>query len=410
MTAQGKNNDFPDKDTLLKYLKGELTPEESHRIEKLILNDPFYREALEGLESTDAEQVDKDLAEISGRIKMRSQTGRRSYIQVYRIAAAVALVAVFSYIIIVFTSRIDGISQRDAITQKQEDIEELTPPEEKSFIDPQDVEKPREYQPSRNMDDIQESQDNVISERREEQSPEPGEAGEQDPGFEISDKALAEELQAGREIVSDMEEERYVTEALSESDEDYKVRGARDPESTADAPEEKLKAREEMQDLSAVEAPDLRSRTQEEPAAKTSDYKSRSENKRQRSERDDMPVAAKISEVTAVPAVASERYDEGTLLPEPVIGFEAYTEYIKVNLRFPAQEIANKTEGVVEVQFIVNRDSIPDKFKIIRSLCDNCDKEAIRLLKEGPIWIPAYSEGELKEVEVNYIVPFEFED
>ncbi|MEK7225573.1 MAG: TonB family protein, partial [Bacteroidota bacterium] len=57
------------------------------------------------------------------------------------------------------------------------------------------------------------------------------------------------------------------------------------------------------------------------------------------------------------------------------------------NLNAP-EEIKTKQNngGQVQVSFEVNKDGEPVNIKVEKSLCAKCDKEAIRLIKEGPKW------------------------
>ncbi len=51
-------------------------------------------------------------------------------------------------------------------------------------------------------------------------------------------------------------------------------------------------------------------------------------------------------------------------------------------------DIKNKQTGSSEVQvsFEVDKNGEPTNIKVEKSLCAKCDKEAIRLVKEGPKW------------------------
>jgi hypothetical protein len=70
---------------------------------------------------------------------------------------------------------------------------------------------------------------------------------------------------------------------------------------------------------------------------------------------------------------------------EPVDGWGNYDIYLSNNKRLPSEK--NKTTGgFVEVSFIVNKAGMLYDFKIERSTCSACNKEAIRLIKEGPKW------------------------
>ena len=71
---------------------------------------------------------------------------------------------------------------------------------------------------------------------------------------------------------------------------------------------------------------------------------------------------------------------------EPEEGWDEYNDYIATNLKSPEQTKAKSITGEVELSFEVNQLGRPVNIKVEKSLCDQCDTEAIRLLKEGPNW------------------------
>lgn len=73
--------------------------------------------------------------------------------------------------------------------------------------------------------------------------------------------------------------------------------------------------------------------------------------------------------------------------PEPVDGWVNYDTYLANNLNLP-DNIKNKqtTGGEVRLSFEINKNGEPVNITIDQSLCASCDKEAIRLVKEGPKW------------------------
>ena len=71
---------------------------------------------------------------------------------------------------------------------------------------------------------------------------------------------------------------------------------------------------------------------------------------------------------------------------EPEDGWDEYNDYIANNIKSPEETKVKSLTGEVELSFDVNRDGRPINIKIEKSLCDPCDTEAIRLLKEGPKW------------------------
>jgi len=77
---------------------------------------------------------------------------------------------------------------------------------------------------------------------------------------------------------------------------------------------------------------------------------------------------------------------------EPRDGFAAYQFYLLNNVRFPAEAKNSGIKGSVDVSFLVNDNSRLSDFKIERSLGPAYDKEAIRLIRDGPPWVLYNSE------------------
>jgi hypothetical protein len=73
--------------------------------------------------------------------------------------------------------------------------------------------------------------------------------------------------------------------------------------------------------------------------------------------------------------------------PEPADGWYNYDTYIANNIKI-SDEIKTKTSpsSQVELSFEVNKYGEPINIKVEKSVCKECDEEAIRLLKEGPKW------------------------
>lgn len=71
---------------------------------------------------------------------------------------------------------------------------------------------------------------------------------------------------------------------------------------------------------------------------------------------------------------------------EPLIGKKAYRTYLKKNIICPLDSAGKKIKGKVLVEFEVDSTGKPKNFSIKESLCESADKEATRLIKEGPAW------------------------
>ena len=70
---------------------------------------------------------------------------------------------------------------------------------------------------------------------------------------------------------------------------------------------------------------------------------------------------------------------------EPADGWGNYDIYLVNNTRLPGT-VPNADRGFVDLSFTVDKYGLLSNFKIIHSTCPQCNKEAIRVVKEGPLW------------------------
>lgn len=76
-----------------------------------------------------------------------------------------------------------------------------------------------------------------------------------------------------------------------------------------------------------------------------------------------------------------------TNVPETV-DKKGFTKYARENLRRPTDEACKDVKGKVKVSFSINEQGRPYNISIKKSLCPSADTEAIRLLTDGPNWLP----------------------
>lgn len=81
---------------------------------------------------------------------------------------------------------------------------------------------------------------------------------------------------------------------------------------------------------------------------------------------------------------------------EPAEGWTNFDDYVAGNLKTPDEFRAKPTKGEVELSFEVNKQGEPVNITVVKSLCEKCDAEAIRLLKEGPKWKNNKKKGKVK--------------
>lgn len=76
------------------YYAGQLSHEQMHLVEKLMLDDPFYAEALEGLEEYASDLIDNDLERLEARLDNKLNEKNKRYPWVRLIAATIFLVII----------------------------------------------------------------------------------------------------------------------------------------------------------------------------------------------------------------------------------------------------------------------------------------------------------------------------
>lgn len=91
---------------------------------------------------------------------------------------------------------------------------------------------------------------------------------------------------------------------------------------------------------------------------------------------------------------------------QPTVSPDDYLKYLQKNLKKSKQAIDNQIVGNVTVEFKVNKEGKLSDFKIIKSLGYGCDEEAIRVIKEGPVWMSKVSGGEPRRQRVRQEVNF----
>ena len=93
-------------------------------------------------------------------------------------------------------------------------------------------------------------------------------------------------------------------------------------------------------------------------------------------------------------------------LPEFPGGQDKFIAYLSKNIRYPAVDRENGTQGRVILTFVVERDGSLTDIKVSRSLSPGTDAEATRVLKSSPKWKPGIQNG--RPVRVQYSVPVSF--
>lgn len=109
------------------------------------------------------------------------------------------------------------------------------------------------------------------------------------------------------------------------------------------------------------------------------------------------PVESKGTGEVVAPKVVEEDYDKVfTKVENPAEfpgGPDAWRRYLERNLQYPESAQENGTQGVVKVQFIVDREGNISEVQALNDPGDGLAEEAVRIIKKGPKWKPAEQNG-----------------
>jgi TonB family protein len=372
MSKERNHHDFPDRETLLEYLKGGLSFRERHRIEKLMLEHEFFREVVEGLESEDPELIEDDLAALSMSIRHRAGLQNQSGFNIYSMAATISLIILASVIIFVAIDRFTTTERNGELSMHKPAGSEM---EDNGKI-------PNISRSVPVTDSAAEKQENMRDEE-DEKSPQV-----------IASQNKEEE----RSSVKDEPEKQEETEKSDRQKfaEDLEAIPLQEPEQAEEPVTMITQHAKNLQNAESLQESDIRARSQQpkrsEPSAAAVPFA------------DEEEISGAMEDKTS-PGLTIN-YMTALNLPQPVDGFEQYEQYLSDSLRYPQPALNRKVEGIVIISFTVGNDSIPRQLSVINSLGSGCDEEALRLIREGPMWKPAISGGKFVESEMKIPVRF----
>ena len=118
----------------------------------------------------------------------------------------------------------------------------------------------------------------------------------------------------------------------------------------------------------------------------------------------------KAKEVIAQPEPPKEEenkvFDVVEVMPSFPGGQGALMQWLNKNIKYPVVAEENGIQGRVVVTFVVEKDGSITDVNVVKSVDPSLDKEAQRVVKSMPKWIPGKQNG--SAVRVKYTVPVTF--
>jgi TonB family protein len=93
-------------------------------------------------------------------------------------------------------------------------------------------------------------------------------------------------------------------------------------------------------------------------------------------------------------------------MPEPPGGPQGLDDYLRDNVKYPAEARYNNVAGKVLVTFVVGTDGQVRDARVEQGIGAGCDKEAVQVISRMPAWTPGRQNGQ--PVSVQYTVPVTF--
>lgn len=88
-------------------------------------------------------------------------------------------------------------------------------------------------------------------------------------------------------------------------------------------------------------------------------------------------------------------------------GMSALFKYLKGNMQYPSEAIANNVSGRIFVDFVVEKDGSLSNVRILKGLGSGCDEEALRLFTNCQKWSPGIQKEQA--VRVKMALPLQFQ-
>lgn len=431
------------RDDIERYLRGELSPGEMHALEKKALQDPFLAEALEGAQHA-GDSFSGDLAFLNKSIRKKTTKRKRKIISINNrnvymgIAAGLSLLVMSYYIIV---SILHSSHKQELATAKpslSEPAQKTPVPSsnEPSTVTPPNV-KSEEPVPSKTETAKPKEEDEqipVISPATVESIPEGTTTTGQHAYDAVSSEMVEEQVadKDKKEQIADKKEDLKINETPPEVAKEYRVR-AEKRKSVSESGEKVASARSLAAPVfeglvkgkvtSADDGnplPGVNVVIKGTPIGTVTDeygnYQLHLNDAQQLLvfssigfKSQEVPVnrpevnialsadVSALSEVVVtrkIPGAAEDEEGVTVLEAVPSGGYKAFRKYLQDHMKYPQQAIDKNVQGTVTIQFTVEPDGKLNNFKVVKGIGAGCDEELIRLVREGPLWKPAKSNGQ----------------
>jgi len=416
------------------YKKGLLNVEQQHQVEKMMLEDPFYADALEGWEGIAETDLNADLAKLESLLDERLEGKNKiGFWTITRRLAATLLILITASFVFFWLQNTDE-DPKAFTTKKEADTKVRPSTDSLESINPDQLEKPKLT--ASNKEEKPKSM-TLSTTPNEGALTEVAIQTEEETEIENIDLKALSEVTETNTAQAKMEESVRMKAAKTVVEEKNEAQMARtmDVQSMLQSRVAAVRIDEPKTSLTVVDASDLSPLPQvsilnkstvqgtatdiqgkaEIPSDSSAVYIARylgyvsqefrlndlsKMNDTIRMEADE----TSLGEIV-VSGLAKENQNRLIVRANqkavPVMRMSDYKDYLEENIIYPENE--SKTRGTVRVEFTINADGSLSNFEIKKSLGTAFDEEAIRLIKEGPAWQAATDKNGVSKTSTEII-------
>ena len=423
MPSPSDNQPFYNREHLLRYISGQMTPAEMHVLEKAALDDPFLADALEGLQQEESLKVQKDLETLDQRLTNRVDpkvVPMPPRIKWWRVAIVASIIGMMGLSYYLFTLRDEELPAIAQVTTNKAQDSGMTPGPEMLFPDSTTTtvkleenktgsEKVKPIISPSSIDNNNVSSISKSEKTLPDQPPRP--IAQDNRAIAAAEAAKVSASQAEKEEIAETQpvmpnkkarSKSFQPSSLENGPEIYYFIGRVIDQEDKPVAFANIAIRESQRtnytdangnfkliagdstlevDIKSVGYISRYARLSTSRALNKVILQPKGGSKKKSTLKTPVKPANDISDDSeSDPSL--EKPDA-----EPRDGFAAYQFYLLNNVRLPAEAANKGLKGVVELSFLVGDNGRLSDFKVEKSLCHSCDKEAIRLIKDGPPWI-----------------------
>lgn len=348
---------YQQEEQIRRYLQDQMTEAERYAFEREMQRDPFLAEAVEGFSSTDTDLVFADLTNLRARLEKPKKN--RKFI--WYAAASVLLLVVSSVVLFNLPENVVPLVSENKIQK------EAIPKEKK--IDEKTDTKP----PAPAVVPKEKKETNVVT-----------------ISNEMVVEMVVEEAEMESVSVTSLETTDSASQSLSESTENQIV-----AEETIHLTDSAAKtSNSQVADVAAPKAPN-----------KIAENRSFNE----KAELNEVVVVGygaqrKSSMTGSVSSVKAKQMVDGKA--SPVDGWKAFNEYLKAELSAPKIGKPGK-KTIIRLSFVITETGEKGEFNNQKGEDETYTKEAIRIIIDGPAWIPEVRENTPRSSQVKLKLVFE---